>query len=43
MRRWTPVVIVGVFLAGCSGEDPTKGDQVSPELPRVTVEVKGMS
>jgi hypothetical protein len=48
MRRWSPALLVlGVALVGCGpgGGDgkPAPGDQVKPELPRVTVKVDGMT
>ncbi len=46
MRRWSPsLLLLGAALAGCNpgGNSPSKADQVRPELPRVTVEVKGMT
>jgi hypothetical protein len=43
MRRITPLtLLLGFALAGCDS-GPSAGDKVKPELPRVTVEVKGMS
>ena len=48
MRRLSPALLaLGVALVGCQpgGGDgkPSKGDQVKPELPRVTVKVDGMT
>jgi hypothetical protein len=44
MRRTSPALfLLGLVLAGCGGRQPsTEGDTVKPNLPRVTVEVKGM-
>jgi hypothetical protein len=37
--------VLGVVLAGCNsgGDSLTKGEQVKPELPRVTIEIDGMT
>jgi hypothetical protein len=46
MNRLTPALLVAasLTLAGCAGGvKPPKGDEVSPDLPRVTIEVKGMT
>jgi hypothetical protein len=38
------VVLLGVALAGCGrGDRLSQADKVKPELPRVTLEVRGMS
>jgi hypothetical protein len=36
----TAALLLGAALAGCSSENP---DKVKPELPRVTLEVRGMT
>ena len=44
--RTAAVVVLGVALAGCgggAGPEPSRADKVKPELPRVSVEVKGMT
>jgi hypothetical protein len=44
IRKWSPILVLGVALAGCnSGDSLSKGDQVKPELPRVTIEIDGMT
>jgi hypothetical protein len=41
MRKATAALLLGVALAGCSSSN--NGDNVRPDLPRVTLEVSGMT
>src|SRR5262245_27769478 len=42
MNRLTPLVLVGVMLAGCAS-DPNASKPIDPSLAQVTIEVNGMS